>query len=306
MSGTRELRQRMRSVGQTLKLTEAMRLISTSRLRKARRALSQSVPYFKAIRSLMEEIALEVDPEEALYFDDGAEKPGKRSGIIVVSGDRGMAGGFHHNVIALAEGLCQGLENPFLLMVGSLATRYFVRTRVPILEDFKSKSDIPSMELARRIGFMVLSQYRRGLIDEFHIVYTRMHSAVKIEPEILKLMPIPRSSLRKGSGARGSLLSGSEAPAPAEPGLMRLEMDFEPSLEETLKTLVPQYIEGVIYAALVESYASEQSSRMTAMDAASKNARDMLDALALKYNRARQAIITAEVSEIVSGAAALG
>jgi F-type H+-transporting ATPase subunit gamma len=281
----------MRSVSQTLKVTEAMRLISTSRLRKARKALSESVPYFKRIRLLMEDITEKCGPDTGIYFDPRLDKPNRKTALLVITGDRGMAGGFHHKVISLAESLCAQAANPYLLMAGSLGTRYFLHTQIPILEDFKSKSEIPSLDIARRISYFVQGQYRKGLIDEFHIVYTKMHSVVKILPESLKLLPLDRAQFEKD---RGELADKT-----------RVSYSYEPSYATILESLVPEYVEGVIYATLVESYASEQSSRMTAMDSASKNAREMLDKLSLKYNRARQAIITAEVSEIVSGAAAL-
>lgn len=291
MASVRDLRNRMKGIRQTLQITSAMKLISTSKLRRARKNLEESRPYFDRIRAMMDDISHHSENLDDFFFDKRDKKKDRKTGIIVITGDRGMAGGFYQNVFSTTEKLLPALDNPFLLMVGNQGTKYFVRKQVPIIEDFKSDSDVPSAERVREIEYFVSSQFRLGMIDEFHIVYTKMFSSVKTAPESIRLLPLERSSL-------GKKPTGLET----EPDIV---YDYLPSPEETFRSLVPQYLRGIIFGALVESYASEQSARMMAMDSASKNAKDMLDKLQLQFNRARQANITAEVSEIVSGAAAL-
>lgn len=293
MANLRDVRSRMRGVSQTLQVTKAMKLISTAKLRKARRTLEDSHPFFDRIRSSMREIVEDAGVVESEYFDHRAKKDGRRSAVVVVTTDRGLAGGYNAAVARHAEEVCAGLPNPFLIVVGSVGQRYFIRSEYFILENFSFRSKLPEVSDAKEIADFVTSQFLWEVFDEVHIVYTRMHSAVRLVPESVRLLPLDSERLKKRSDR-----FVTERPRD-------IGFEYLPSHEAVFDALAPLYVKGVVYGSLVEAYASEQSARMSAMDEASKNAEEMLASLTLAYNRARQAAITQEVTEIVSGAAAL-
>ncbi len=291
MANLRDVRGRIRGVTQTLQVTKANKLISTSKLQRARRMLADSVPYFDRIRTTMREI-VEDSPErvESEFFSERGSKDDRRTAVIVITSDRGMAGGYNANVVRRAEELCAELPNPFLIVVGAVGQRVLASSRFLVLEGFTFHSRIPTVKDAKELADYVISQYLWEAFDEVVIVYTHMRGPIKLVPETIRALPLDAS----GFGDEGA-------------GRIKARIGFEylPSATAMFDTLAPLYVKGVIYGALIEAYASEQSSRMAAMDEASKNAEEMLGVLNLAYNRARQAAITQEVSEIVSGAAAL-
>jgi len=206
---------------------------------------------------------------------------------------KGLAGGYNANVFRYVNELCSNMQNPLLILIGAIGYRYFAHTPHVILENFSFHSQIPTVDNAGEISDYVVSQYLWGLLDEIHIVYTHMFNAVKMLPVKRQIIPVVKERIQNELFEIG--------------GEKRVDLKFEflPSPEAVFDTLVPQYIKGVIYSALVEAYASEQSARMSAMDEASKSAEDMLADLRISYNRARQAGITQEMSEIVGGSTAL-
>jgi F-type H+-transporting ATPase subunit gamma len=291
MANMRDIRVRMKSIRQTLQITSAMKLISTSKLRRARVQLDQTEPYFDRIRETMEDIFMHSEGIRDQYFAPRKRPDGiPRRGFMVVTSDKGLAGGYNHNIIKLAETSMTRPETDYLLLLGTIGSRYFLRKNCSILENFKYSTAIPTVFEAKDVADFILSQYEHGVIDEFYIVYTRMYSSVKLVPEVLKILPLEESSFRTGDGA--TMKSDSS-------------LTYIPSAQSVFETLIPKYLSGVIYGTMVESFASEHSARMTAMDNASKNAQEMLDKLQLAYNRSRQSAITQEVTEIVAGAAAL-
>jgi F-type H+-transporting ATPase subunit gamma len=304
MANLRDVRLRMRAIEQTLQVTKAMNLISTSKLRKGRRMLEDTVPYFKRIQKSMFDILSSESYIQSEFFrksDTAAggnasyasKKP--HSAIIVITSDKGLAGGYNANVFRYVNELCSKMQdqNPLLILIGSIGYRYFAHTSHVILESFSFRSQIPTLEHAGEISEYVISQYFWGLLDEIHIVYTHMFSAVKMLPLERQIIPVVKEKIQSELYEIG----GEER--------VNLKFEFLPSPEAVFDALVPQYIKGVIYGAMVEAYTSEQSARMTAMDEASKSAEDMLADLRISYNRARQAGITQEMSEIVGGSTAL-
>ena len=285
----RDIRNRMKSVRQTLQITGAMKLISTSKLRKARRQLDETLPYFDAIRDAMRDIISHAEGNHGeSWFDAREDKPSRRVATVVVTADKGLAGGYNHAIIRFVEESCP--PRSVLMPVGVVGKRYFMEKDYVLLEDFAASTKVPTVYEAKEIAAFAVQQFVEGRIDEFRIVYTRMHSTVKLEPEMLTLLPLDAESI--ASGGKRSRVEVPYVYLPDEDGVFDI--------------LVPQYLKGAIYGALVQAFASEQAARMAAMDTASKNAEDMLGRLNLVYNRARQAAITNEVSEIVAGAAALG
>jgi F-type H+-transporting ATPase subunit gamma len=293
MANLRDVRLRMRAIEQTLQVTKAMHLISTSKLRKGRRMLEDTVPYFKRIQKSMYDILSSETYIQSEFFRKSDESKKTHTAIIVVTSDKGLAGGYNANVFRHVNELCAKVQNPLLILIGAIGNRYFAHTPHVILESFSFHSQIPTLEHAEEITEYVVSQYLWGSLDEIHIVYTHMFNAVKMLPVEHQIIPVVKEKIQSELYEIG--------------GEKRVDLKFEfmPSPEAVFDALVPQYMKGVIYGAMVEAYASEQSARMTAMDEASKNAEDMLGDLRISYNRARQAGITQEMSEIVGGSTAL-
>ncbi len=284
----RDIRVRSRSVKQSLQVTTAMKLISTSKLRKARRRLEETRPYFEAIRATLHDIAERSAGEATRWFDTKKDKKVRVCATIVITSGRGLAGGYNHAVTRFVESACP--PGSILLPIGTVGKRYFMEKDYVLLEDFPVSAKEPSVQAARDIAAFASALFLSGKVDEFRVVYTRMFSSVKQEPEMISLLPLEAEKLEGGFHARPSSVSYT----------------YMPNEEALFDLLAPKFLKGVIYGALVEAFASEQTARMTAMDAASKNAKAMMERLQLLYNRARQAAITGEVSEIVAGASALG
>ncbi|MCL2834713.1 MAG: ATP synthase F1 subunit gamma [Treponema sp.] len=292
MANLRDVRLRMRAIRQTLQVTKAMNLISTAKLRKGRRVLQDIEPFFNRIQKSMFDILSGAGQMRSEYFQPTKKSDTHHSAVIVVSSDKGLAGGYNSNIFRLTGKLCSGLENPVLIPVGSIGYRYFIHTPYIIMENFSFKSQLPVMDNASEIAEYVISQYLYGMFDEVHIVYTHMYSSVKLLPVSIQLLPLNLEKMKEEFASAGQ---------------KRVELSFEylPSRHDVFNTLVPFYIKGIIYGSLTEAYVSEQSARMAAMDEASKNAEDMLASLQINYNRVRQALITQEMSEIIGGSAAL-
>jgi F-type H+-transporting ATPase subunit gamma len=259
--------------------------------------LEDTVPYFKRIQKSMYDIISSETYIQSEFFRkrDVAGDASKKfhTAIIVVTSDKGLAGGYNANVFRHVNDLCSRVQNPLLILIGAIGYRYFAHTPLVILENFSFRSQMPTLEHAGEIAEYVLSQYLWGLVDEIHIVYTHMFSVVKMLPLEHQIIPVVKEKIQ------------SELYETGDEKRVSLKFEFLPSPEAVFDALVPQYTKGVIYGAMVEAYASEQSARMTAMDEASKSAEDMLGDLRISYNRARQAGITQEMSEIVGGSTAL-
>jgi len=283
----------MRAIRQTLQVTKAMNLISTAKLRKGRRMLEDTEPYFTRIQKSMFDILSGAGKVESKFFREAAPNKTTRTAVVVITSDKGLAGGYNANVFRQVNDLCARVKNPLLILIGAIGYRYFVHSPYIILENFSFHSQIPTVENAREISEYLISQYLWGMFDEVHIVYTHMYNAVKISPTELQVLPLDIKTIQDELSLAGNVKR------------VKLEFEFIPSAGAVFDTLVPMYIKGIIYGSLVEAYASEQGARMSAMDEASKNADDMLAALQINYNRMRQAGITQEMSEIAGGFAAL-
>ena len=293
MAGITEIRTRMRSIEQTLKITNAMYLISSAKVKKARKQLSDVEPYFDMLAKTILDI-FRHSPQLKHRFIEGHEKPKeqRKTGFVVITGDKGLAGAYNHNVLKLAEEYLGRKKDPTLFLVGQMGRHYFEKKNIPIDGEFMYTAQDPNIGRAKEIGNTLLDLYERGALDEIYLVFTRTYSAVRMEPEIIKLLPLDRAMLRARRGL-------SEADS------YRDVVRYEPSPEAVLNVIVPSVVKGYLFSALVESFCSEQNARMTAMDSASDSARDMLKALSLEFNRARQGAITQEITEIAGGAAGL-
>jgi F-type H+-transporting ATPase subunit gamma len=283
----------MRAIKQTLQVTKAMNLISTAKLRKGRRILEDTEPFFTRIQKSMYDIVSGTGVLESEFFKNTEEVTGSQSAVVVVTSDKGLAGGYNANIFRQAMRICENLSKPVLILIGSIGYRYFAHTSYAILENFSFKSQLPTMEDAQEITDYIISQYVWGIFKEVHIVYTHMYSAVKLLPRTRQILPLQGEKIQEDIAQSG--------------GQKRVRIPFEyiPSETAVVDALVPFYIKGIIYGSLVEAYVSEQNARMAAMEEASKNAQEMLESLQIYYNRVRQASITQEVTEIISGSAVL-
>jgi F-type H+-transporting ATPase subunit gamma len=280
---------RMRSIGQTLQVTRAMNLISTAKLRKGRRALEDMEPYFTRIQKSVYDIVVGAGYGQSEFLGRNTDEENYHSAVVVITSDKGLAGGYNANIFRHVEELCLGLKNPLLALIGSIGYRHFMHTPHLILENFSFKSKLPELDDAKEIADYLIAQYRWGMFDEVHIVYTHMHSAIKLLPTEKFILPLKAPIMR----LELNRIETKER--------RRHDFTYIPSPEAVFDTLAPLYIKGLVYGCLVEAYASEQSARIAAMDEASKNAEEMLETLRIHYNRVRQAGITQEMSEIVSG-----
>ena len=291
MANMTEIRSRMKSIQETMKITNAMYLISSTKLRKAREKLDATAPYFELLQSTIKDILFHSPDINHTFFDQRKKiKPeDKKRGYVVMTADKGMAGAYNHNVLKLAqERLAQGNDNT-LFVTGQMGRKYFTKKNVRIDMEFLYTAQDPSMWRARNIAETLVDLYRKEKLDEIYIIYTKMVTPLKAEPEIIQILPLKRQSFEE----------------------MNVELekyhkiaDYSPSPKVVMDHLVPNYVKGLIYGALVESFSSEQNARMMAMQGATESAKDMIRELSLLYNRARQAAITQEITEIVSGAKA--
>ena len=293
MANLRDLRLRMRAIRQTLQVTKAMKLISTAKLRKGRRFLSDTEPYFTRIQKFMFDVLSGASIGKNKFLASKTKDDSSRTAIVVITSDKGLAGGYNANVFHAVTQLCSRVKNPALILVGTIGYRYFINSPWDILENFSFQSRLPESEDAKEIAEFIISQYLWGMFNEVHIVYTHMYSSIKLVPRELQLLPLSKEKMQEEF---------------SKSGRKRRELHFEywPSREAVFENLVPMYVKGIIYGSLVEAHVSEQSARMSAMDVASRNAEDMLNELQLHYNRARQADVTQEITEISAGAEVLG
>ncbi len=287
MTNMREIRSRMKSIQDIMKITNAMYLISSSKLKKARKNLTATEPYFETLQTTIQDILMRVPEMEHYAFDrrEETKEEDKKRGYIVITADKGLAGAYNHNIIKLAEKEMKRGKNNFLFAIGQVGRRYFVKKKVRIDVEFLYTAQNPTLHRARGIAATIMDLYERQDLDEVYIIYTKMITSMKVEAEMLQLLPLKKTDFDEVTGKR---LSGTAV--------------FNPSPEKVMDKVVPNYIKGLIYGTLVEAFSSEQNSRMMAMEAATTSAREMISDLSLMYNRARQAAITQEITEIASGA----
>jgi len=282
----------MRAVRQTLQVTKAMNLISTSKLRRGRRMLEDTEPYFTRIQKSMFDILSYAEKHDSNFFRR-KNPENSRTAIIVITSDKGLAGAYNANIFRYVSDLCKKIENPVLLLVGTVGHRHYAHTSDIVLEKFSFHSRLPTMEDAEEVAEYAISRYLSGAFDEVHVVYTHMYNAIKILPSEKQVFPLDAEKIQEELSSMGNVKR------------VKLHFEFIPSEREVFDALIPRYVRGIIYGSMVEAYASEHSARMTAMNQASKSAEEMLADLQVIYNRVRQASITQEVAEIIGGFSAL-
>lgn len=296
MANTREIQNRMKSIQDTMKITNAMYMISSNKLRKARKNLEETESYFYTLQSMIARILRHLPQtdirEYNQYFDHRERKDPKDRvhGLIVITADKGLAGSYNHNVLKMAQDQMEWGGSFKLFVVGELGRQYFAGRGITIAEQFRYTAQNPTLHRARIISETILEQFKAGELDDVHLIYTVMKNGVTTETQMLHLLPLAAEDFMP----KEMQLSGM--------GMEELVM--KPSPRAVLDNIVPDSVMGYIYGALVESFCSEQNARMMAMEAANKNAAAMIHDLSIQYNRVRQAIITQEITEVIAGAKA--
>ena len=274
----KEIKNRIRSMESTKQITKAMEMVAASKLRKAQAQVLNSRPYFEILYATINDI---VDANRDFSSPYLTARPVKKSVYVVIAGDRGLAGGYNSNILKLAYSEMEG-KNVSVLPIGKKAVDFYSSRNLELMTtNYKEAEDV-SVGDCFSIAKQLCKAYRAGEIDEIHIAYTNFVSVLSQTPATLRLLPL----LRQTTGREGTVST---------------DILYEPDSVEVFEKIVPEYLGGIIYGALCESRAAEQAARRTAMDSATQNADEMIADLSLKFNRARQAAITQEITEIVAG-----
>lgn len=290
MANTREIKNRMDSIQDTRKITNAMYLIASTKMRKAKAELDKTRPYFTALQEEIKRIFRIDEAVKSRYFypADGSHIPEGTYGCLVITADKGLAGAYNLNVIKEAQRLLAQHKDTKLFVVGEHGRQFFSQHGVPIERSFLYTAQNPTMHRAREISEHLLELFDKGELKKIFIVYTDFKNGLATEAVSTRLLPFHRRQFATDAREKAVV-------SPFE---------FFPSIEDVLNGVMESYVSGFIYSALVDSFCSEQNARMTAMDAANQNAEHMLGELSVQYNRVRQAVITQEITEVSSGAKA--
>ena len=298
MATTKEIKNRIKSVKDTQKITNAMYLISSTKMTKAKKELDNTRPYFEMLKKQIITMIQMTESADNYYFQDrsvaGEEPlpPGSEEketvAYLVITADKGLAGAYNQNVIKEAMRLIKGTPSYKLFVVGEYGRRYFEARGMSIDQSFLYTAQNPTLERAREITQVLTGLYSKGQITKVYIVYTDFRNGLMGGDVVSsELLPFDREDFQI-SAEEAEQLKGSF-------------VEYMPSVSAVLNNVIPSYLSGYIYSALVDSYCSEQSARMSAMDAANQNAEELLDRLNLEYNHVRQGAITQEITEVSAG-----
>ncbi|MBQ6089212.1 MAG: ATP synthase F1 subunit gamma [Firmicutes bacterium] len=298
MATTKEIKNRIKSVKDTQKITNAMYLISSTKMTKAKKELDNTRPYFEMLKKQIITMIQMTESADNYYFQDrsvaGEEPlpPGSEEketvAYLVITADKGLAGAYNQNVIKEAMRLIKGTPSYKLFVVGEYGRRYFEARGMSIDQSFLYTAQNPTLERAREITQVLTGLYSKGQITKVYIVYTDFRNGLMGGDVVSsELLPFDREDFQ---------ISAEEAEK-----LKGEFIEYMPSVSAVLNNVIPSYLSGYIYSALVDSFCSEQSARMSAMDAANQNAEELLDRLNLEYNHVRQGAITQEITEVSAG-----
>lgn len=287
MASMRDIKRRIKSVSSTQQITKAMNLVASSKLNRAKSRFNDTKPYFNSVQRV---IANVVKGSKGITNEFMTSREVKNTAVIVLSGDRGLCGGYNANVCKQAYKLVSDREASFIT-IGSKAKDYFAHKHCNIAAEYKGISEKPEYGDALVLGEKAIKMFADKEVDEVYLVYTEYISTIASEPKTIKLLPLDSKDFLEENDDNKPLSSTLTI--------------YEPDEEEVLNYVIPKYINTVIYGALVEAAVCELGARMTAMDSATENASEMISNLNLIYNRVRQGAITQEITEIVSGSNAL-
>ena len=272
---TKEIKNRIRSMESTKQITKAMEMVAASKLRKAQNQVNNSRPYFETLYNAIEHIVSASGDLESPYLE---KREIKHTAYVVIAGDRGLAGGYNSNILKLCYSQME--EGTSVVPVGKKAVEFFKARNMPLDSEAYFLAEQVSVSDCFTLAKQLCDDYLAGKIDRIVVGYTEFVSVLSQTPVTLQLLPL-----------------NTNADSQENLG----EVIYEPGCREVLDAIVPEYLGGMLYGALCESRAAEQAARRTAMDAATSNAEEMIADLSLKFNRARQAAITQEITEIVAG-----
>ena len=289
MAGAKEIKSRIASVRDTQKITNAMYLIASTKLQKAKRDLDQTKPYFRALRGEIKRIFRTVDEVDNQYFypSTGEQDFPGSYGYLVITADKGLAGAYNQNAIREAQRLKEEFPEMQFFVVGEYGRHFFAQHRIPIEQSFLYTAQNPTMQRAREISALLLGGFDTGKFNQIFVVYTDMENAMSFRAQSTRLLPFHRKFFA----------DTTDAPVDSP-------FEFVPNVRAVLDNMVQSYVSGFIYSALIDSFCCEQNARMTAMDSANQNAEELLGELSLRYNRVRQSAITQEITEVSAGARA--
>ena len=291
MANSVEIKNRIKSIRDTMKITRAMYMISSNKLQKARQSMSATEPYFTGLREELRKLMGHFPEIEHIYFDNRSKdrrETVKRQGFVVVTGDKGLAGAYNHNVLKKAEELYNRSDDPHLFVIGQVGYHYFAARDIKMDREFHYTAQNPTLHRARLIKEVIVDAYLEEKLDEVYVIYTGMVNSMEAEVKVEKILPLERRDFVKEKEEHQAA-----------------EYEYLPSPELLLDQVVPGYVTGFIFGALTEAFCCEQNARMMAMKSATDNASEMLRKLSVEFNRARQAAITQEITEVVGGAKAL-
>lgn len=284
MASMRDIKRRRSSIMSTQQITKAMKLVSTVKLQKTKARAERSKPYFDKMYDTVTSMLAKSGTIEHPYLKP---QDSKKKAVIMITSNRGLAGGYNSNVIKVLTGSELNREDVILYSIGHKGREQLLRKGYAEAKDYSEVIENPMFGDAKEICDDVLGAYAAGEVGEIYLAYTRFKNTVVHEPKLMKLLPVE--------------VKEEDVAAKAD----NLMMNFEPEAEEALDMIIPKYMTSIIYGALVEAIASENGARMQAMDSATSNAEEMISQLTLQYNRARQGSITQELTEIIAGAEAI-
>ena len=274
---TKEIKSRIRSMQATRQITKAMEMVAASKLRRAQMQVLASRPYFETLYEVIHSIA---DTNRELSSPYLKARAGDKMLYVVIAGDRGLAGGYNSNLLKLVMSEIQG-RDATVLPIGKKTGEFFQSRKIPCLTEYSNEAAAMSMSDCFAVAKQLCKLFKDGMYDGVYVTYTNFVSVLSQTPGTLQLLPLIRQESKREKKAT--------------------DVVYEPDSEQVFETIIPEYVGGVLYGALCESRASEQAARRTAMDSATQNADEMIADLSLKFNRARQASITQEITEIVAG-----
>ena len=287
MASLQDIKGRIRSIDSTKKITSAMNLVATSKLNKSKEAALRTRPFFNKIISTMQSIGANAKGQGSPFLKaNGCET----KAFITLSGDKGLCGGYNANICKLTMSKIEDKEKSHLIVVGRKGVDQFKSRGYQVSKTVTDISEAPTYADAKEIADYVTDKFLKGEIGEVYLAYTAFKSTIQQEPQMVRLLPLDIQNIET---------TKSESNEPSD------LLVYEPSPEAVLGYVIPRYVADVIYGALCEASASENGARMTAMDSATENAQEIQDKLSIQYNRARQAAITQELTEIVAGVGAL-
>lgn len=291
MASTKEIKNRIISVANTRKITNAMYLISSTKLQKAKQALSDTRPYFNIHEHEIKRIfQSESDVNSRYFYPKTGRKPAETYAYLVITADKGLAGSYNYNVLRRAEEEMKKHKNVKLYVVGAYGRRYFSKRGVHIEKAFLYTAQNPNFRRARKISALLLEEYNNNDVDEIRIIYSDMESELNSTVKMVRLLPFERKEFMTPEEQKNEV---------------DVHFKFYPSVGEVIDRFMPGYIAGFIYGALVDSFSAEQNARMNAMSSANRAASELIDKLTMQYNMVRQSAITQEITEVSAGAKAL-